>query len=343
MVLAGHLMLAAIRPAPPARETVQAGHASAGPRAAGPSKLLLVTKPIEQIRVGQRVLARNPELTDAERAVLAKSSEPAPDTWRRLKLWMPKPDGGRLDIELLRPLSWLTTAGVPLDGELVERTVAEPVKLNVTIELHLPELGVSGPATLLTVAPCPPIERGPGCVVTGTFRHQSAEILTLTVSAADGRSEQIGVTANHPIWSVDRQQFVPAASLAHGERLLLAGGSYGLVVGKKSSRGTHLVYNLQVAKGHVYHVCSFGIVVHNSCAGGLRYTADQEALIDLAWEMRQRGRTRPLSPEEVQILFEWADEVGLPRRGPEIHPGRPVGQVPHIHIGPIDHIPVQGP
>ena len=31
----------------------------------------------------------------------------------------------------------------------------------------------------------------------------------------------------------------------------------------------------------------------------------------------------------------------VPSRGPECHPGRPFGQYPHIHIGPVDHINVR--
>jgi hypothetical protein len=28
------------------------------------------------------------------------------------------------------------------------------------------------------------------------------------------------------------------------------------------------------------------------------------------------------------------------RRGPEVHPMRPYGNEPHIHVGPVDHVPV---
>ena len=63
-----------------------------------------VTKPIRDIRVGDRVLARNPEVSDAERA---EAIEPDPATWRHVKThafdgsgphvfefyWAPLPDG----------------------------------------------------------------------------------------------------------------------------------------------------------------------------------------------------------------------------------------------------------
>ena len=69
-----------------------------------------------------------------------------------------------------------------------------------------------------------------------------------------------------------------------------------------------------------------------------RYTADQRALIQLAQEARRlRGG---VTLDEVKILRQWATELKLPFRGPEMHPGRPFGRFPHIHLGPIDHLPV---
>jgi len=67
-----------------------------------------------------------------------------------------------------------------------------------------------------------------------------------------------------------------------------------------------------------------------------RFTEDQSALVDLAKQAQRTGVTS----QEADILRQWANETGLPFRGPEVHPGRPFGQFPHIHIGPIDHIPV---
>ena len=62
------------------------------------------TKPIEKIRVGDRVYAHNPEVDEAERAAWA---EPDWNDWLHLSLVMPKEDGSELQIELLRPESWV--------------------------------------------------------------------------------------------------------------------------------------------------------------------------------------------------------------------------------------------
>ncbi len=69
----------------------------------------LPTRPIEQLRVGDRVMAHNPEVSDAERA-----SWPTPDgnRWLHLSLKMPLPlmseedEPEILSIELLRPEEW---------------------------------------------------------------------------------------------------------------------------------------------------------------------------------------------------------------------------------------------
>jgi hypothetical protein len=72
-----------------------------------------------------------------------------------------------------------------------------------------------------------------------------------------------------------------------------------------------------------------------------RMTPDQEALDKLAREAKIRGRTRPISPDEAGALRQWADEYGVPSTDVKAHPDRPIGKVPHIHIGGVDHIPVK--
>lgn len=68
------------------------------------------------------------------------------------------------------------------------------------------------------------------------------------------------------------------------------------------------------------------------------FTPDEQAVIDLAREAKKAGG---LTPEEAEALKEFAGETRLPVRGPESHPGRPFGKQPHIHIGPVNHIPIK--
>lgn len=67
-----------------------------------------------------------------------------------------------------------------------------------------------------------------------------------------------------------------------------------------------------------------------------RFTPDQAALVALAKRAKVTGG---LNSREAAIMKEWADEYELLFRGPEAHPGRGFGSFPHLHIGPINHIP----
>jgi hypothetical protein len=100
------------------------------------------------------------------------------------------------------------------------------------------------------------------------------------------------------------------------------------------------VYNLAIRSFHTYFVCDEtwpgSVWAHNACGPGnnLRFSRDQDALIQLAKELKRKG----VSTKDVGILRQWAREYGLSFRGPESHPGRKFGEVLHIHIGPINHI-----
>jgi RHS repeat-associated protein len=69
-----------------------------------------------------------------------------------------------------------------------------------------------------------------------------------------------------------------------------------------------------------------------------RNKPDQEAAIELAKEAKNKGG---LAADEAEALVELGNSVGVPSRGPEAHPNRPQGKSPHIHVGPVGHIPVR--
>jgi len=73
-------------------------------------------------------------------------------------------------------------------------------------------------------------------------------------------------------------------------------------------------------------------------ANDSRNDADRDAAIQLAKEAKKRGG---LSADEAEALVELGNSVGLPSRGPESHPNRTVGKDPHVHVGPIGHIPIR--
>jgi hypothetical protein len=196
--------------------------------------------PIEQIQVGDRVLAESP--TGEEDT--AFGSEIIPSDWRTLTLRTPKRDGTVAEVVLLRPLAWLNEQHGEVGG---------------TVFISVPECGIDGNAEVLAIDSCPEIPSGAGRVVTGTFLHQARSTITLTIA---GQSESIECTGNHPFWSEDRQTFVRADSLQRNETLRTATGLTTVESWTPVLNPTP-VYNIEVHGAHVYHVGISGVVVHN--------------------------------------------------------------------------------
>ena len=216
--------------------------------AVAPPTRELVRVPIKDLRPGRRVIAGNPELHEA-----LADTEIDPAIWRLITLVMLKGDGSRLDIELLRSLEWI---------ELETAVVGQ------SVDLDLEELGAAGPAEVIAIAACPPIEPDDSQgrrVITGTFKHSSGDLYDLQIA---GEPAAIGVTGNHPFWSEDRHAFVPTNSLTTGERLSQVNGATTTVVSLNRRTTTEPVYNLEVDVDHVYHVGAGGVLVHNECTSG---------------------------------------------------------------------------
>jgi len=106
-----------------------------------------------------------------------------------------------------------------------------------------------------------------GVGVNGRFIHRAANVVDLLIS---GEEEPIGTTDNHPFWSEDRQEYVPAGELRVGENLRTVNGSQTYVQSIRPRGPPEDVYNLEVEGAHTYHVGTTGVLVHNSCgnAGG---------------------------------------------------------------------------
>ena len=133
------------------------------------------------------------------------------------------------------------------------------------LPLNLPELEASGLALVTAIDDCPPISGGEGSVVTARFVTREVHVVaSVDVLGADGTVETITGTTIHPVWSVDRQSWVPLTELAEGEALQGLDG-LAVVLSVSLSRVTQPVYNIEVHGEHVYQVGELGLVVHNSC------------------------------------------------------------------------------
>lgn len=263
------------------------------------------TKPIEELKVGDRVLANNPELTSFERSTW---QEPDWSDWIQLSLVMPKPDGSELNIELLRPEAWVLeqlscSLETPADanvlkpeslgqgdcGLLLQQHSADQQRSSLLplrpifqelavidllaratdlspvlqVEMDLPELSISGPASVLDIQPVGNIQSGAGRVVTATFHHSSGEVMDLVIGDGEGQ-ETIGTTSNHPFWSADREAYINAGELNLGEQVRTYSGDTKRIVNKLARPGPEPVYNLEVHAEHVYYVGQSGTLVHNT-------------------------------------------------------------------------------
>ncbi len=228
--------IAAPKQAQPTLASIQATPVVANQQSSATAARPLL-KPIEQIRVGERVLGENPLLDAAASDV----PEPNAATWRQLELRMAEPGGKQLDIVMLRPLEWIEGRGAKVGG---------------TIDLDLPEMSASGSADVLAIRPCPTIQSGAGHVVTATFAHDAVDnLLNLYV---EGLEKPIGCTLNHAFWSEDRQDFVPAESLRIGERLRTETRGVVSLAAVTKRPGEARVYNLEVHLTHVYRVSAQG-------------------------------------------------------------------------------------
>jgi hypothetical protein len=158
-------------------------------------------------------------------------------------------DGGIVDAEIIRPRSWILRNGI-CAGRM--------------LPFNLPELEVSGLALVTAIDDCPPIADGEGSVVTARFVTREVHVVaSVDVLGADGTVETITGTTIHPVWSVDRQEWVPLSELTDGETLQGLDG-LAVVLSVTLSRVTQPVYNIEVHGEHVYQVGELGVVVHNT-------------------------------------------------------------------------------
>ena len=162
---------------------------------------------------------------------------------------MHRNDGGIVDAELLRPRWWIAHHKI-IAGKL--------------LPMNIEELQVKGSAIVTSIDDCPEIAGGEGRVVTATFKTREVNtIARAEIIGPDGTIETISGTPIHPIWSIDRNDWVPLGELAEGETLQDSGG-IATVLSLAFVTCSLPVYNIEVHGEHVYEVGEFGLVVHNT-------------------------------------------------------------------------------
>jgi hypothetical protein len=212
-------------------------------------KPALVTQKISEVRVGQWVIAENPEGESFDDLLFDDEDGIDPANWRKITLAMTKADDTRLDVVLLRPIWWLE------DQEVI---------VGKHLELDLEELSASGQALVLAIEPAPELALRPSSrhfLVTGTFKHRVSEVVDLYI---DGLDDAIRCTSNHLFWCDSRREFVQCDALSKGDLVLCIDGTFAvrekIVISSECD-----VYNLEVACQHSFMVSAAGVTVHNGC------------------------------------------------------------------------------
>lgn len=281
----------------------------------------LSTTSIEKIRLGQRVVGRNPLRHETQ-----GPSSITPEHWRAVFLTM-QAHGVQYDLAFLRSLDWLKATGAEAGDE---------------IHLHLPEMGLDGPALVESINSCPPIELAdaprhgepPRMLVTGTMRHLASNILDVAITGLD---EPLGVTDTHPLWSETRQDFVVAGQLQIGEHLRSETGVISQVTSITPHRGSpEFTYNLEIDGEHVYEVGTSGILSHNSCPGGLGNIGSHDPMDAGKALDRAEDWLGPGYREIAAGVFRSSDDLRQFRMTGWDLMGTHSGGVPHVHFEAIN-------
>ncbi len=170
-------------------------------------------------------------------------SEPDQSTWLLAKFSLLKEAGNWIDVEMIRP------------AEYWESQRATP---GSHIFMEFPELEASGMAVVRSIEPCPPIPEGAGNVVTARIvTRQVSELVEIEFG-----EETLTGTPQHPIWSIERQDWVELGDLEIGEHLWTEAGPIEVLSIRLVSTAES-VYNLEVHGHHIYQVGELGVLVHN--------------------------------------------------------------------------------
>ncbi len=274
---------------------------------------------IERLQVGDRV-----------RTFSRKATELEPGSWARVRLTVADATHPEhlYDVELLRPKSWLQEQAVVAPGD--------------QLEVHLEELGVHGMGVVEQISDVE-VSPGPGRLVLMTVSHLNNDVYE--VSFAEGGQPLRG-TGAHPLYSLDRDDWVRVRDLQVGERLQTAEGAV-TVESLEKVRGVHRVYNLEVEGDHEYLVGEAGVRAHNGCvvddviaetnAGRRNLTSAHTLTPDEALEAGE-GWVGPGYREiggSGSGVFRSADNARQFRMDNDSLSGAHAPDVPHVHLEKI--------
>jgi hypothetical protein len=199
------------------------------------------TQAIEEVTLGSRTVGKNPNRDEYDLGF----GLPDENTWRQIHMQLDRDDGVVVNIQLLRPIDWIEASGLHLGCEF---------------HVDLPHTSATGIARVLDIGPCPMLAGGDGNLVIGRFETRDAKEF-VKVTFEDGTT--LTGTRIHPVWSLDRSDWVELGKLEVGENLH---GTDGPVAVQCISfiATSQPVYNLEIFGEHVYRVGIAGVLCHNT-------------------------------------------------------------------------------
>ena len=119
--------------------------------------------------------------------------------------------------------------------------------------------------------------------VTALIETRDKPVYTLVLRRADGSTEALTVTDNHPFWVLNKPSagdkpdvagWVHSAQLEPGMRVLTHGGEQAQVASLAAQHKVLPTYNFTVADFHTYFVGQSKVWVHNDCPCAVRNAED---------------------------------------------------------------------
>ena len=174
-------------------------------------------------------------------------------------------------------------------------------EVDAVVEINMPEQGISGPFRITSIKHILPqkipvdddeTDEYGYRPVTALFTHHSNQVFIIDFD----NGESIGVTYQHPIYSMKAGDWKFAGELDVGEEVLNYEGK-ARVASLTKKEGSETVYNLEVQEVHNFLVGESGIVVHNSCAKSILGKIEYDRLYR---ELRDEG----FSPSDARELIE---------------------------------------
>ena len=164
-----------------------------------------------------------------------------------------------------------STAKLALHKDWIEK---QSYEIDAVVNLNLPEQGISGPFRITSIRHIlpqkQPVDEDESDdynykPVTALFTHVSDQVYDIDFD----NGESLGVTYQHPIYSVTVGDWKLVGELEIGEEVLTKSGNTKVVSSSKKEE-SETVYNLEVNELHNFLVGESGVVVHNSCADEIR-------------------------------------------------------------------------